>query len=271
MTRDDESFVREIVGSPGDDTPRLVYADWLDDRDDPRGTYLRAELEWAQPWKTGYPPGWGPRPEGRGLPQWADDHWSGLDQLETAASDIDRVWVARVSRPPAGVCCDHVRFAQRPPLTDAHVNRAESHYGRPFPHELRAFLLNYNGGTPSRRQVVIRSTSEEGAWDRLTVASFAWVRGTPGPETGGPHEELLDALRDDLEYFETELDGFTVPNVATDYVPIGQVHSNSLLLMRLADPPTREVFVLFMEDAGAPEPLTRSLPELLARIVTDPI
>jgi len=31
---EDEAFIRTIVDGPGDDTPRLVYADWLDDRAD---------------------------------------------------------------------------------------------------------------------------------------------------------------------------------------------------------------------------------------------
>jgi uncharacterized protein (TIGR02996 family) len=35
---EDESFIRAIVDTPGDDTARLVYADWLDDRDDFIGT-----------------------------------------------------------------------------------------------------------------------------------------------------------------------------------------------------------------------------------------
>ena len=42
---EDEAFIRAIVDAPGDDLPRLVYADWLDDRADPRGPYLRAEHE----------------------------------------------------------------------------------------------------------------------------------------------------------------------------------------------------------------------------------
>jgi uncharacterized protein (TIGR02996 family) len=29
---DDEAFVRAIVAAPADDAPRLVYADWLDER-----------------------------------------------------------------------------------------------------------------------------------------------------------------------------------------------------------------------------------------------
>ncbi len=40
---DEETFIRAVVDRPGDDTPRLMYADWLDDRADPRGAYLRAE------------------------------------------------------------------------------------------------------------------------------------------------------------------------------------------------------------------------------------
>jgi uncharacterized protein (TIGR02996 family) len=33
---DDEAFIGAIVDAPGDDAPRLVYADWLDERGDPR-------------------------------------------------------------------------------------------------------------------------------------------------------------------------------------------------------------------------------------------
>src|SRR5436309_2054552 len=88
---EDEAFIRAVVDGPGDDTPRLVYADWLDDRADPRGTYLRAEAEWAKPWRSGERPADSP-------------------ELRELARGLDPVWVARVSRPPLGVCCDHVRF-----------------------------------------------------------------------------------------------------------------------------------------------------------------
>jgi uncharacterized protein (TIGR02996 family) len=39
---EDEAFLRAIRAQPTDDTTRLVYADWLDERGDPRGEYLRA-------------------------------------------------------------------------------------------------------------------------------------------------------------------------------------------------------------------------------------
>ena len=82
---EDEVFIRAIVDSPGDDTPRLVYADWLDDRDDPRGMYLRAEADWEKSWRYCKRPG----------------ESSGFRKLATG---LDPVWVACVSRSPVGVC-----------------------------------------------------------------------------------------------------------------------------------------------------------------------
>src|SRR5262245_31190113 len=44
---EDEAFIRAIREMPEEETIRLVYADWLDERSDPRAAYLRAEAEWA--------------------------------------------------------------------------------------------------------------------------------------------------------------------------------------------------------------------------------
>ncbi len=38
---EDRAFLAAIARDPADDTARLVYADWLDDRDDPRGPFVR--------------------------------------------------------------------------------------------------------------------------------------------------------------------------------------------------------------------------------------
>ena len=116
---DDEAFIRAIVDSPGDDTPRLVYADWLEDRSDSRGPYLRAEREAVV----------------RG-----DE--SGLGEL---AAGLDSVWVSRVSRPPVGVCCEHVGFEKRrPPTTNAALDAIERRFSLMLPCDYRAFLLNFN-------------------------------------------------------------------------------------------------------------------------------
>jgi uncharacterized protein (TIGR02996 family) len=127
---EDEAFIRAVVDSPGDDTPRLVYADWLDDRADPRGPYLRAELEWARPWRQGERP--------------ADSA-----ERRAMAAPLDALWVARVSRPPLGVCCDHFVMEKTGPLLSRDdLGRVEREFGIELPDEYVAFLLNHNGGRP---------------------------------------------------------------------------------------------------------------------------
>lgn len=118
---EDEAFIRAIIDGPGDDLPRLVYADWLDDRGDPRGPYLRAECEAVE---TG-----------------------GVARLGELAAGLDPVWIARVSRPPVGVCCEHVRFTHCGPLLSrVDVDAVERKLGVELPDAYRAFLLNYNAG-----------------------------------------------------------------------------------------------------------------------------
>jgi uncharacterized protein (TIGR02996 family) len=41
---DEDGFLHAIKANTDDDTARLVYADWLDDRDDPRGDFVRLHL-----------------------------------------------------------------------------------------------------------------------------------------------------------------------------------------------------------------------------------
>lgn len=40
---DEEAFLSEIVAAPDDDGPRLIYADWLEEQGDPRGTFIRTQ------------------------------------------------------------------------------------------------------------------------------------------------------------------------------------------------------------------------------------
>jgi uncharacterized protein (TIGR02996 family) len=46
VTRDD-TFLQAIIENPDDDTPRLVYADFLDARGDPRGEFIRVQCQLA--------------------------------------------------------------------------------------------------------------------------------------------------------------------------------------------------------------------------------
>jgi uncharacterized protein (TIGR02996 family) len=43
----DEAFLRALAEAPNDDPTRLVYADWLEERDDPRAEFLRASVALA--------------------------------------------------------------------------------------------------------------------------------------------------------------------------------------------------------------------------------
>src|SRR5262249_20802400 len=43
-----DPFLRAILENPDDDTPRLVYADWLEERDDPRGEFIRVQCRLAR-------------------------------------------------------------------------------------------------------------------------------------------------------------------------------------------------------------------------------
>ena len=44
----DEAFLQAILEDPEADTPRLVYADWLEERGDPRSEFIRVQCELAR-------------------------------------------------------------------------------------------------------------------------------------------------------------------------------------------------------------------------------
>jgi uncharacterized protein (TIGR02996 family) len=43
-----DAFLQSICENPEDDVVRLIYADWLEDNGDPRGEFIRAQVELAQ-------------------------------------------------------------------------------------------------------------------------------------------------------------------------------------------------------------------------------
>ena len=44
----EEAFLHDILAHPDDDAPRLIYADWLDEHNDPRGEFIRIQCALAQ-------------------------------------------------------------------------------------------------------------------------------------------------------------------------------------------------------------------------------
>jgi uncharacterized protein (TIGR02996 family) len=45
---EEAAFLRAVCEQPDDDSPRLVYADWLDEQGDPRGEFIRLQLKLAR-------------------------------------------------------------------------------------------------------------------------------------------------------------------------------------------------------------------------------
>jgi uncharacterized protein (TIGR02996 family) len=79
------AFVQAILENPDDDGVRLVYADWLEEHDDPRGEFIRLQIQLAR--------------EARNLPS------SSLvrERLEQREQDLleklEREWVPRIEMP----------------------------------------------------------------------------------------------------------------------------------------------------------------------------
>ncbi|HVK15459.1 MAG TPA: TIGR02996 domain-containing protein, partial [Fimbriiglobus sp.] len=48
MGEEAEGFLARIREVPDDDGPRLIYADWLDEQDDPRGEFIRVQVALAR-------------------------------------------------------------------------------------------------------------------------------------------------------------------------------------------------------------------------------
>jgi uncharacterized protein (TIGR02996 family) len=133
---EDAAFISAILANPVEETTRLAYADWLDEHSDPRGAYLRAEAKWGHKRSA-----------------------KAEAQARVFAQSLDPVWVARVSRPPLGVCCDRVKLIRYPgakAVTGDDLDTLEKRFEIKLPPDYRAFLLNYNGGTPHPCSLRIR-------------------------------------------------------------------------------------------------------------------
>jgi uncharacterized protein (TIGR02996 family) len=48
MTSDEAALLERVCDDPDDDAPRLIYADWLDERGDPRGEFIRVQVALAR-------------------------------------------------------------------------------------------------------------------------------------------------------------------------------------------------------------------------------
>ncbi|HKA08010.1 MAG TPA: TIGR02996 domain-containing protein [Gemmataceae bacterium] len=125
---DETAFLKAIQAAPGDDAPRLVYADWLDERGDARGQFVRAEVQAAKRFR-----------EGNEVP---------ARKLRRVMENVGIEWALSIARPPVGVCTP-VRFSNSgSPVTAQQLDTAAKKAGLSIPPDYRAFLLLHNGGSP---------------------------------------------------------------------------------------------------------------------------
>ncbi len=89
---DEDAFLAAIRAAPNDDLPRLVYADWLDERDRVGGAFLRTECELAA-----LSPADPRQDEVRAI-------------LRQAGLGVDPGWLAAVSRVPVECCGVEFQF-----------------------------------------------------------------------------------------------------------------------------------------------------------------
>ena len=48
MLPEEAALLDRVCADPDDDGPRLVFADWLDERNDPRGEFIRVQVALAR-------------------------------------------------------------------------------------------------------------------------------------------------------------------------------------------------------------------------------
>ncbi len=87
---DEELFIAAIVAAPRDDRPRLVYADWLDQRGDLRGAWLRVSVRLQDLMGNDAPP------EMRAKLQWVREVAQLQRRLRELRSIVPEAWALRV-------------------------------------------------------------------------------------------------------------------------------------------------------------------------------
>ena len=247
---EDEAFIRMIVANPGDDAPRLIYADWLEERgDDLRGAYLQAELKWA----AGLHEGKLPEGECQHLP---------------TGEGIEPLWLMRITRPPRGVCFQQFRVSGSwPHVGVEELDSVEQRLKLRLPLSHRALLLNINGGV-TRSVLFSRRGRSVGPIGCFFSAS---------PPIKIVKRSITDDLYD-IEWTTIELNnGHLLPlsdhgrmaweNGVRAYLPLASLSPQGLIASRLSGEHAGKVYMLnrpTLRASGPPQPLAESLPEFLA-------
>lgn len=89
---EDKAFIHTITENPAELTGWLAYADWLDERDDPRAEFIRLEVRRGE------------------LPADAPERPENEQQLRDLRKTLDPDWVAVFDRPPIENCDEAFKF-----------------------------------------------------------------------------------------------------------------------------------------------------------------
>jgi uncharacterized protein (TIGR02996 family) len=139
MSNDERPFLAAIAAEPHDALRRLVYADWLDERSDPRGEYLRL-LSVAAGWQ---PP--------------AADRDATLDRLQRLGAECSAEWKAavqlgvnwrmlfEVNLRPVEQREYEVMYTFNPPATGDELDETERKLGVRLPADVRSLWGEFNG------------------------------------------------------------------------------------------------------------------------------
>jgi uncharacterized protein (TIGR02996 family) len=127
----EDDFIAAILDAPDDATPRLVYADWLEDRGDPRAEFLRIEAEFLA-----IPPD--------------DERASALRaRLRELHRTLDPEWIALLKRVPLDPL-DELRSLLPPPkrpfANTGNWDEVEKELGLVLPADYKAYIMAYGGG-----------------------------------------------------------------------------------------------------------------------------
>ncbi|MCE9560479.1 MAG: TIGR02996 domain-containing protein, partial [Planctomycetes bacterium] len=92
MTDEDKAFIRAILNNPAELTGWLAYADWLDERDDPRAEFIRLEMKRLDPNIT------------------QAERFGVIAELEDIRMTLDEDWMAIFDRPAIENCDELFAF-----------------------------------------------------------------------------------------------------------------------------------------------------------------
>jgi uncharacterized protein (TIGR02996 family) len=150
MTPEQTALLAAIRTNPDDRTSRLVYADWLDEHDDPLAKYVRdeAELLALEP----HTPEWAA--SARRLRDLAANSaltlggWEFAADLDRIRTNIDRLRTLDQDRRVFGARWPDAghEYLLNPPLAEAELFEFELRHGNTLPAEYRAFLLRVGNG-----------------------------------------------------------------------------------------------------------------------------